>query len=95
MALSKLGQHIRRFHALHAEHKEREKELDALKAYFREKAGEADHVFELGELQVPVTWKERSSWDSDLLTSEFGAQAAAFKKTSRYAEVSCRRKEAA
>jgi len=90
MALSQLSKNIRRLHALHAQQKETAKEIDALKTYFRAEAGDVDTVFQYRELEVPVTWKERMSWDGDKLQVALGEKAGEFKKTSRYAEVGCR-----
>ena len=93
MALPTLAQNIVRFHELSATSKEIEAERDALKIFFRKEAGTVDAVFKHKDIEVPVTWKERSSWDSDTLNQRLGKDAAACKKVSRYAEVSCRMKE--
>ena len=92
MVLSQLAKNIRRFHRLQAIVKRCEKEIDALKSDFRERAGDEDVVFEYRDMEVPVTWKERQSWDGQRLATHFGDKADGFKKTSRYAEVGCRKK---
>ena len=93
MALTALTKKIRRFHAVHAQLKKLTAEADALKEYFRGKAGDTDTVFtdEKKGLEVPVIWKERTGWDGDKLAAKFGAESDQYKKTSRYAEVSCRK----
>lgn len=86
-----LARNIARFHALHAEHKEGEKQLDALKTYFREEAGDEDMVFVDGKgLEVVVTWEERTSWDGAVLEHFLGDRAPEYKKTTQYAKVGCR-----
>lgn len=87
---AELARNVRRFHALHAEQKELEAQMAALKTFFRDRAGETDAVFVANQLEVPVTWKGRSGWDGDKLEQHFGDKAGDFKKVIRYAEVSCR-----
>lgn len=92
---AELARNVRRFHALHAELKEGEAQMDGLKKYFRERAGDTDTVFVDKDLEVPVTWEERSGWDGAKLEQHFGEKAPEFKKTSRFAKVGCRRAKAA
>lgn len=92
---AELARNVRRFHALHAELKHGEKELDALKAFFRAEAGDVDTVFVDKDLEVPVTWEERTGWDGPALELCLGVRAPEFKKTTRYAKVGCRKAEEA
>lgn len=92
MALSQLSKDIRRFARLHALSKKISAELDLLKDGFRELAGDKDAIFQYRDMEVPVTWKERRGWDTALLDQKLGKKADDYKKTSRYAEVSCRKK---
>lgn len=91
MALSDLSKKIRRYHVLHAAAKAAEKELDALKEWFRTESGGADASFKYADKEVVVTRKTRSSWDGDKLTVTLGAKVEEFKKTSSHLEVSCRK----
>lgn len=94
MALSELTKNIRRLHLVNAEKKKLEKEEDSLKAFFRTQAGDVDMIFtdDAKGIEVPVTWKERTGWDTDALAKKLGTAADECRKTSRYAEVSCRKK---
>ena len=91
-----LVRNIRRFSALHAEHKDAESELDGLKAYFKDEAGDQDAVFSDGDgLEVVVTREERTGWDGEALDKHLGADAASLKKTSSFQKVTCRKAKTA
>lgn len=90
MALSKTDKNIKRFHELHSQLKDMNRELDALKAFFREEAEESDATFCYKEIEILVTKKSRSSWDSDKLVLKLGKAVQEFKKESSYLEVTCR-----
>jgi hypothetical protein len=62
MALSELAKKIRRFSKLHAQNKCVTKELEELKAYFKEKSGGEDTVFSYADIEVPVTKKHRDGY---------------------------------
>lgn len=95
MALSDVSKKIRRYHVLHAQAKAAEKELEALKEWFRTESGGSDASFKYADKEVVVTKKSRSSWDGDKLTVTLGAKVDEFKKTSSHLEVTCRRTAAA
>lgn len=86
-----MARNIRRFAALHAEHKDGEAELDGLKAYFKGEAGGADAIFVDGDVEVVVTREERTGWDGEALEKHLGADAGALKKTSSFQKVTCRK----
>lgn len=78
MALSDRAKKIRRYFKLHAQNKVLAKELDELKDYFKTESGGEDCVFTYRNIEIPVTWKERSGYEV---------------KPSRYQEVTCRKTE--
>lgn len=91
MALSQQSQNVRKIHQVYERYKEAERELEALKTYFREQAKGEDVTFSYRELDVVVTSKSRSGWDQDKLTLLLGDKADGYRKTSSYLEVSCRK----
>ena len=91
MALTKLQKSIKRFAVLHAAQKAAEKELDALKAFFKDESGGKDTTFTYGSADVVVTSKSRSGWDSAKLGVELGDKADKFRHQIPYVEVTCRK----
>lgn len=80
MALSERAKKIRRFYKVHAQARRCAKELDELKAYFKDASGGADMKFTYADIDVLVTTKNRAAYEV---------------KASTYQEVSVRKAEPA
>ena len=91
MALSALAKKINRFHKLHSQAKELTKELELLKASFREESGGTDMVFTHKDIDVIVTNKSSTRWDYQRLYQHLGDLAKDFKSCITFQEVSCRK----
>lgn len=82
-----------RFFAINEKRKALEKEEEAIREHFKDKAGGAEVLFTCANFEVPVTKESRAGVDLKALRLAFGPQLAKFETKTEYMKVAVRRVE--